>query len=256
MKRVTLYFGSYNPIHNGHIAIAEHLIERDLCDELIMVVSPQNPLKKSLDLANEMERFTMCEVACAESKYPDRIKASLIELLLPKPSYTINTLRHLRHEYGNQMSFSILMGGDIVEQFHLWRDYEEILRDYPILLYPRPNEKVERYRDQMTILTDAPQHEISSTEIRKRLLCGESIDDLVSSGVSKHISDQKLWAEPSSANQFVARGQWHYQHQRWGKALNDFNYALNIEPDHTEAKSLADMTRQILEYRYTDIYNP
>ncbi len=256
MKRVTLYFGSYNPIHNGHVAIAEHLVERDLCDELIMVVSPQNPLKESSELVHEMERFAMTELACAESRYPERIKASLIELLLPKPSYTINTLRHLSREYGDQMSFSILMGGDIVEQLHQWRDYESILSDYPIFLYPRPNESVERYRDKMTILEAAPQHLISSTEIRKRLICGESVEGMVSKGVAKHIKDQQLWSCPSSANQFVVRGQWHYQHQRWGDALNDFNRALNIEPENGEAYELAQMTRRILEFRYKDIYNP
>lgn len=111
-----LYFGSFNPVHRGHIALAEYVVERDLCDELIMVVSPQNPLKQSGDLAPELERFAMAEIACGGSKYPDRIKPSVIEFMLERPSYTINTLRHLTSEYGSQMSFSVLMGGDLVEQ--------------------------------------------------------------------------------------------------------------------------------------------
>ncbi|MFR9650920.1 MAG: nicotinate (nicotinamide) nucleotide adenylyltransferase [Rikenellaceae bacterium] len=256
MKRVSLYFGSYNPIHNGHIAIAEYVVEMGFCDELIMVVSPQNPLKDSADLANEMDRFSMAEIACAESQYPARIKASLIEFLLPKPSYTIDTLRHLSREYGSQMSFSLLMGGDIVEQLDRWRDYEQILSDYPILLYPRPNESLDRYSDRMTILSDAPQYNISSTEVRRGLICGESVDHLLSSGVAKYIADNRLWSEPTSADQFVVRGQWHYQHQRWGDALNDFNRAIALNAEHTGAVELKRMTQQILDFRYKDIYNP
>ena len=85
-QRVALYFGSFNPIHNGHIAIAEYVIEQGLCDLLVMIVSPQNPLKQSSDLAADFARFEMAEAACASSKYPERIVASAIEFVLPRPS--------------------------------------------------------------------------------------------------------------------------------------------------------------------------
>lgn len=89
MKRVMLYFGSFNPIHKGHIALAEYAVEKGLCDELVLVVSPQSPYKQAEELAPEMDRFEMAETACAASRYPDRIKPSVVEFLLPKPSYTI-----------------------------------------------------------------------------------------------------------------------------------------------------------------------
>ncbi len=258
MKRVMLYFGSFNPIHNGHIALAEYVVERDLCDELIMVVSPQNPLKSGRDLAPELERFTMAEMAASESNYPERIKASVIEFMLPKPSYTINTLRHLSHEYGHMMEFSILMGGDLVEQLEQWRDYEEILDHYPIYIYPRRGEIVAKHLDKMTILEDAPYFDVSSTEIRERLFYGESVDKMLSKGVLKHIKECDFWRDelPESVGKYIERGRYHYQREAWGEALNCFNRALKLDAQSVEATQLAEMTRQILEYRYTEIYNP
>ncbi len=270
MKRVMLYFGSFNPIHRGHIALAEYVVERDLCDELIMIVSPQNPLKSSLELAPELERFTMAELACGASKYPDRIKASVIEFMLPKPSYTINTLKHLSSEYGAIMNFSILMGGDLVEQLEQWRDYQEIIDSYPIYIYPRPGEKIEKHLEKITILEDAPLFDISSSEIRLTLLHGEDASDMVAPEVLKHIKEQKFWSEESYVEllskrieqeidlveSYVERAKWHYKRDNWGEALNDFNRALKIDPDNTVAKEMSMMAREILAFRYTDIYNP
>ena len=85
MKRMMLYFGSFNPIHRGHVALAEYAVEQGLCDELALVVSPQNPLKEADAQAPELDRFEMAEIACAHSKYPDRIKPSVVEFLLPRP---------------------------------------------------------------------------------------------------------------------------------------------------------------------------
>lgn len=96
MKRVMLYFGSFNPVHKGHIALAEYVVGQGLCDEAVLVVSPQSPYKQAAELAPEMDRFEMAEIACAASAYPDRIKPSVVEFLLPKPSYTIDTLRYLK----------------------------------------------------------------------------------------------------------------------------------------------------------------
>ncbi|MFI3306475.1 MAG: nicotinate (nicotinamide) nucleotide adenylyltransferase [Rikenellaceae bacterium] len=265
-----LYFGSFNPIHRGHIALAEYVVERELCDELVMVVSPQNPLKSSSELAPELERFTMAELACGASRFPDRIKPSLIEFMLSKPSYTINTLRHLRSEYGSQMEFSILMGGDIVEQLHRWRDYEEILADYPIYLYPRRGERVDRYLDKMQLLEDAPLFDISSTQIRTALMRGDDVRRMLCPEVVCHIKDQGLWSSdsyadvlarrieesPNDTNIYMERGTWHYRNERWGEALNDFNRVLRIDPLHAEAMAMTKITREIVEFRHTDIYNP
>ncbi|MDE5622214.1 MAG: adenylyltransferase/cytidyltransferase family protein, partial [Alistipes sp.] len=110
MKRMMLYFGSFNPIHKGHVALAEYVVDRDLCDEVALVVSPQSPYKEAGMLAPEMERFEMAEIACKASKHPERIRPSVVEFLLPKPSYTIDTLRYLTEHFGREMRFSILMG--------------------------------------------------------------------------------------------------------------------------------------------------
>lgn len=109
MKRVMLYFGSFNPVHRGHIALAEYVVGQGLCDEAVLVVSPQSPYKQAAELAPEMDRFEMAEIACAASKYPERIKPSVVEFLLPKPSYTIDTLCYLKENFGSGMQFSILM---------------------------------------------------------------------------------------------------------------------------------------------------
>lgn len=270
MKRVMLYFGSFNPVHNGHIALAEYVVERGFCDELIMIVSPQNPLKQSTELAPDFERFTMAEMACAASRFPEQIKASVIEFMLERPSYTINTLRHLRSEYGSMMSFSILMGGDLVEQLERWRDYEEILRDYPIYIYPRPGERVEKYLDKITLMEEAPLFEISSTDIRVGLMRGEDVSSMLPSSVLKHIKESGFWGEDQYIDwltrciesgvdllsNFIERGKYHYRHQSFGDALNDFDRALRVDPASQEAQQLKVMTREILEFRYTDIYNP
>ena len=238
-----LYFGSFNPIHKGHIALAEYAIEKGLCDEVVLVVSPQNPLKPA-GQAPELDRFSMAETACAASKYPDKIKPSVIEFMLDKPSYTIHTLRHLTENYGTQMRFSILMGDDLV---------------------PLPD-----LGGRITLLKGAPLYPYSSSEIRERLGRGEDVGNMLPEGVMQYIREKDLWspasyiasltarleATPDDASLYVERGQWHYRRNEWGEALNDFNRALQIDPDHREARQFVEMTYEILSFRHTDIYNP
>ena len=146
MKHVVLYFGSFNPVHRGHIALAEWVAEHADCDEVVLVVSPKNPLKEDDALAPEL--------ACSRSRFPEKIKPSVIEFLLEKPSYTINTLRYLSQNYGREMRFSILMGADLLPQLERWRDYREILDGYPLLVYPRKEYEVTLYRDRITYLKE------------------------------------------------------------------------------------------------------
>ena len=191
-QRVALYFGSFNPIHNGHIAIAEHVVDQGLCDMLVMIVSPQNPLKQSADLAPDLARFEMVEAACASSKHPVRIVPSAIEFVLPRPSYTIDTLRALEQERGDDMEFSVIMGGDLAEQLPRWKEWQTLLQNYPIYMYPREGVTSTPY-PEITMLEGAPELPFSSTDVRERLKRGESIDDMVPAAVAKYIADNGLW---------------------------------------------------------------
>ncbi len=270
MRHVFLYFGSFNPIHKGHMALAEHVIEKGLCDGVIFIVSPQNPLKEADDLMPELARFEMVETACRESKYPEAIQVSAIEFLLDKPSYTIDTLRYLSKNHGHEMRFSVLMGADIIPQLDQWKDYRELLDNYDIYVYPRTGYAVDRYLDRITYLADAPTFEYSSTDIRNRAARGESIDGLVSDGVAKYIASHGLLkksvderelldrriADEASAAAYIERGRYFYRCNEWGNALNDFNAALKIESDNREAGEFVKMIGEILEFRYKDIYNP
>lgn len=193
MRSILLYFGSFNPIHKGHIALAEWVVEQGLCDELIFIVSPQNPFKEQEGLAPEFSRYEMCELACKASRYPEQIKVSAVEFVLEKPSYTINTLRYLRENFGSEMKFSILMGADNIENFDKWREYEEILRNYPLLVYPREGYSVERFADKITFLENAPLFDYAATDIRTMIAEGEDFRDKLSAEVANYIIQNKLY---------------------------------------------------------------
>ena len=193
MRSILLYFGSFNPIHKGHIALAEWVVEQGLCDELIFIVSPQNPLKSATELAPEFSRYEMCEMACASSRYPEKIKVSAVEFVLEKPSYTINTLRYLRENFGSEMEFSLLLGADNIESFDRWREYEEILADYRLLVYPREGYSVEKFADRVTFLADAPLFDFAATDIRKEITEGRNFTDKVCPAVAKYIIQNKLY---------------------------------------------------------------
>lgn len=269
MKRMMLYFGSFNPVHKGHIALAEYVVERGLCDEAALIISPQSPYKQAEGLAPETDRFEMAEIACKASKYPDKIRPSVVEFLLPKPSYTIDTLRYLEENFGTDMRFSILMGSDQLEGLDGWKEYERIL-EYPVYVYPRRGASSRRFADRTVLLSDAPLQQFSSTEVRERIERGGDTSQLIDSGVAEYIRRKGLWtpagriaaltaqiaADPENTTLYLERGKLHYRLDRWGAALNDFNRILQIDDSHAEARQLAGMVREILEFRYKDIYNP
>ena len=269
MKRVMLYFGSFNPVHKGHIALAEYVLGEDLCDEVVLVVSPQSPYKQAAELAPEMDRFEMAEIACAASEYPDRIKPSVVEFLLPKPSYTINTLRYLKQNFGSEMQFSILMGSDQIARLGGWKEYERIL-EYPVYVYPRRGGEVKGFEGRISLLADAPLQDFASTDIRERIGRGEDTGAMLDEGVAAYIRRKGLWspaariaaltaqiaADPENTALYVERGKLHYRTGEWGPALNDFNRVLRLDAEHVEARQFARMVQEILEFRYKDIYNP
>ena len=193
MKRVLLYFGSFNPVHRGHIALAEYAIAEDIADQVILIVSPQNPHKQSDGLAPEFSRYEMCSAACQASKYPEQILVSAVEFTLPRPSYTIDTLRFLNENFGSQMQFSILMGADNIAKFDTWKEYEQILASYPIFVYPRPGYVVDKFADKITYLEGAPLFDFSATDIREAFAAGKDISTMVCLEVEKYVKSNKLW---------------------------------------------------------------
>lgn len=193
MKRVLLYFGSFNPVHRGHIALAEYAVESNIADEVILIVSPQNPHKQSDELAAEFSRYEMCQAACQASKYPEKILVSAVEFTLPRPSYTIDTLKFLSENFGDKMAFSLLMGADNVERFDCWKSYEQILESYPIFVYPRRGYAVEKFADRVTVLTDAPLFDYSATDVRTAIAVGGNISEMVIPEVESYIKLNKIY---------------------------------------------------------------
>lgn len=193
MKRVLLYFGSFNPVHRGHIALAEYAVESNIADEVILIVSPQNPHKQSDELAAEFSRYEMCQAACQASKYPEKILVSAVEFTLPRPSYTIDTLKFLSENFGDKMEFSLLMGADNVERFDRWKSYEQILESYPIFVYPRRGYAVEKFADRVTVLADAPLFDYSATDVRTAIAEGGNISEMVIPEVESYIKLNKIY---------------------------------------------------------------
>ncbi len=161
--RVGLFFGSFNPVHIGHLAIANYMASFTALDEVWLVVSPQNPLKEKSSLLNQNDRLHLVNIALDFHK---KIKASNIEFGLPQPSYTINTLAYLNEKFP-QHEFCLIMGSDNLEGLHKWKNHEEILRKYKIYVYPRPDKKESQFDKHPSVsFVNAPIMEISSTFIR------------------------------------------------------------------------------------------
>ena len=137
-KQIGLFFGSFNPIHIGHLIIANHLVEHSAMDELWLVVTPQNPFKEKQSLLDNHLRLEMTNLAIDE--YP-KLRASNIEFQLPQPNYTVNTLAYLEEKYPHA-NFALIMGEDNLKSFHKWKNYEYILVNYPIYVYPRISEGI------------------------------------------------------------------------------------------------------------------
>lgn len=163
---VGLFFGSFNPVHIGHMALANYMLSFTNMQEVWMVVSPQNPLKNKSQLLDQNNRLLLVNLAIDD--HPN-IRSSNIEFALPQPSYTINTLVHLSEKYP-QHTFSLIMGQDNLQGFSKWKNYEEILRNYHIYIYPRPACGATEFDSHPHVhLTDAPMMDISATFIRNAI---------------------------------------------------------------------------------------
>ncbi len=162
--KIGLYFGTYNPIHIGHLAIAGYMVEYADVDQVWFVVSPQNPFKSRTNLLEDYHRLEM--VNRAIEPY-DKLRSSDIEFKLQKPSYTVHTLVALQEKYP-QHAFQLIMGEDNLSHFHKWRNHEEILKMAQLLVYPRPGAETGPFHDHESVkMVQAPLMQISSTMIRK-----------------------------------------------------------------------------------------
>lgn len=189
-KKVGLFFGSFNPIHIGHLVIANAMLEDEAVEEVWFVVSPQNPFKAQKSLAHEFDRIDLVEAAVADHY---QMKASDIEFSMPKPSYTADTLAYLMDRYPD-FSFKLIIGEDNLSHFKKWKNYEFILNNFGLLVYPRPNSKPSKLVDHPKVkLVEAPMMDISATYIRNNIKNNKSVKYLVPEIVLDRIKAKKLY---------------------------------------------------------------
>jgi len=182
--KIGLYFGSFNPVHNGHLIIGQHILNETNIEKLWFVVSPQNPLKNQKTLLNEYDRLHLVKLAIDGSP---NLKAADVEFKLPKPSYTIDTLTHLHEKYP-QHQFSIVMGSDSFQNIEAWKNADQLKKNYPIYVYERPGFPLTETNSKNIIPVQAPLLQISSTHIRELLQKNKSIRFLVPDIVKEEIT--------------------------------------------------------------------
>jgi nicotinate-nucleotide adenylyltransferase len=189
-KKTGLFFGSFNPIHVGHLIIANHMVEHTDLDEVWFVISPHNPLKKKSTLLADHHRYAMVNLAVEDNR---KLWASNIEFGLSQPSYTVHTLAFLEEKYPEK-EFVLIMGGDNLASLHRWKNYEHILENYSIMVYPRPGEKLpELVNHKHVQVVEAPLMQISSSFIRKSIKEGKSVEYILSDRVFKYLSEMHFY---------------------------------------------------------------
>ena len=201
---IGLYFGTFNPIHIGHLVIANHIVEQTILDQVWFVVTPQNPLKNKSTLLKDSHRLAMVREAVYDSP---KLKASDIEFGLSKPNYTASTLAHIMDKHPDH-SFSLIMGEDNLRNFHKWKNYENILSNHTIYVYPRvltPQEEdeykslntdeIDKLRANKNIIycQDAPVMKISASFIRKSIKENNDVRFLLSEPVHKYVEEMHFY---------------------------------------------------------------
>lgn len=188
--KIGLFFGSFNPIHIGHMAIANYMVEFTDLNQIWFVVSPHNPTKEKKSLLSDTQRLRLVREAIA---FDTRFKASNIEFELPQPSYTINTLAYLK-EKSPRKQFALIIGSDNLQTFHKWKNYEEILKQYELYIYPRPESKGgELVNHPKVKLVNAPIMEISSTFIRESIRNKKNIRHFLPEAVYNYITEMHFY---------------------------------------------------------------
>lgn len=194
MIRTTIFGGSFNPIHKGHINLAQQLLNEGVTDEVWLMVSPHNPLKKQEGLIDENMRLHLAQLAIKDNQ---NIKASDFEFNLPRPSYTWNTLNKLKQKYPERI-FSLLIGADNWELFPKWANYNQILQQYELFVYPRNGFAININSLPSNVhYIDAPLYPFSSTDIRNALSKGENCEQMITSEVAQEIIRLNLYPNNS-----------------------------------------------------------
>jgi nicotinate-nucleotide adenylyltransferase len=186
--KIGLFFGSFNPIHIGHLIIANTMLSQTDLNEVWFVVSPQNPFKKQQTLLHEFDRLKMVELAIADHFH---FRACDEEFRMPKPSFTIDTLTYLSDKYP-QHEFKLIIGSDNLTHFHKWKNHELILTHYGLIVYPRPGTSIDFEHPNVRFI-EAPLMDISATFIRNALKKGQSVRYLLHQDVEQYIQDKKLF---------------------------------------------------------------
>ncbi len=192
MKKIGLYLGTFNPIHHGHITLANYFANNTDLDEVWVVLTPQNPFKKNYNLIEDNHRIEMANNTFNHLK---NIKVSDIEFKLDKPNYTIDTINRLSEDFPNKQ-FTLLIGEDNLANFHHWKDYSKILDLVGVYVYPRKtdiNIDQELITNNKINILDAPKIEISSDQIRKRMKEGDDIKSYLPKEIYKYIIEKKLY---------------------------------------------------------------
>ncbi len=189
-KKIGLFFGTFNPVHIGHMAIANYFVAYSDLDQLWFVVSPHNPLKNRNDLLADYHRLHLLELAIGDSNL---FRVSNVEFNMPKPSYTIDTLTYLHEKYPDY-ELVLLLGSDNLDSFHKWKNYQVILDQYQLYVYPRNQFKPEDsvYREHIK-LVDAPQMEVSSSFIRKAIREGKDVSFFMPESVARYVNEMNFY---------------------------------------------------------------
>lgn len=192
MQHIGLYFGTFNPVHVGHMIIAQHMLEYSDMDQIWFMVTPHNPHKAKKSLLDDRQRLYMVELAI---KDPFRMKASDEEFKLPQPSYTITTLTHLAEKHADK-KFSLIMGMDNLQSFHKWKNFDRIIEQHDLFVYPRPGYDGGEFGNHPKVrVIDAPNMEISATRIREALSDGKDLSYMVPQKVWDYLVDNNLYTK-------------------------------------------------------------